>query len=437
VKLLSKTNRYYILAALAVFLIGTLVFYVMLNQIMDNEANEQLLIEKQQVVQQIDILEQAPPPGITAGDQIKIEPYDTLQYEGLSRPQNEYKRDISKFVKENGEILPFRELSFLHEVKRQGQKSKAYRITITKALFEDDDLIMTIVKSMLILFLLLLVVMFEINKRISRKLWKPFYDSLQKLEVFNISKDYPLQFQTSGIQEFDELNHTLETITHKISKDYHSLKEFSENASHEIQTPLAVIKSKLELLIQDEKLGETQMKLISDAYESASRLSRLNQALILLTRISNKQYLETKHIVLNEVILQKLDHFKELITHKNISLTNDLQSSLTAQMNPVLADILLSNLIGNAIKHNTVGGWLNISTTTHTLIISNAGEPLISDPDKLFERFRKDHTSDSLGLGLAIVKQICETSTISIRYTCEGNTHTLRLHIPSTEEPKI
>lgn len=436
-KLLSKTNRYYILAALAVFLIGTLVFYVMLNQIMDNEANEQLLIEKQQVVQQIDILEQAPPPGITAGDQIKIEPYDTLQYEGLSRPQNEYKRDISKFVKENGEILPFRELSFLHEVKRQGQKSKAYRITITKALFEDDDLIMTIVKSMLILFLLLLVVMFEINKRISRKLWKPFYDSLQKLEVFNISKDYPLQFQTSGIQEFDELNHTLETITHKISKDYHSLKEFSENASHEIQTPLAVIKSKLELLIQDEKLGETQMKLISDAYESASRLSRLNQALILLTRISNKQYLETKHIVLNEVILQKLDHFKELITHKNISLTNDLQSSLTAQMNPVLADILLSNLIGNAIKHNTVGGWLNISTTTHTLIISNAGEPLISDPDKLFERFRKDHTSDSLGLGLAIVKQICETSTISIRYTCEGNTHTLRLHIPSTEEPKI
>ncbi|MFI5151174.1 MAG: sensor histidine kinase [Bacteroidia bacterium] len=431
--LLNKTNRYYITATLVVFLIGTLVFYVMINQIMDNEANEQLLIEKVQLTQQLDALGQAPPAGLRAGDQIDVVP---IPFKVNGKLPAEFKRDTSLFFKENGEVLPFRQLRFLHTVHPAKGEPQTYLITITKALFEDDDLIMTIVKSMLILFSLLLLVMFEINRRISRKLWKPFYDSIRKLEVFNISHDYPLQFQKSGIKEFDELNSALENITSKISQDYHNLKEFSENASHEIQTPLAIIKSKLELLIQDEKLGGTQMKLISDAYESAGRLSRLNQALILLTRISNGQYLETKEVSWNEIIIQKLEHLHDLLNHKNLQVAMNLSEPITVRMNPVLADILFSNLVGNAIKHNFPGGWLRISSEGGKLMISNSGEPLSTEPTRLFDRFRKDQTTDSLGLGLAIVKQICDSYHISVSYTSEGNAHTLSLQIPVLSHPE-
>lgn len=426
-KLLNKTNRYYIMAALVVFLIGTLVFYVMLNQIMDNDANEQLLIEKEQISQQLDQLGTIPAKGISAGDRIDI----ILVTDTTCPSCKGFKHDTAIYVRESGEVLPFRQLSFLHTIRHQTEAPKSCRITITKALFEDDDLILTIVKSMLILLSLLLLTMFEINRRISKRLWKPFYSTLQKLEVFNISKDYSLQFQPSGIREFDELNTTLEKMTHKISEDYHSLKDFSENASHEIQTPLAVIKSKLELLIQSQNLEEKQMKLISDAYESASRLSRLNQALILLTRINNRQYLETKQIAIHELIENKLQHFDELIQHKQIVLTVALSQPIMAEMNPTLADVLISNLLGNAIKHNITGGWLRITSLGRELRIGNKGETLLSDPSKLFERFRKDHASaESLGLGLAIVKQICDFYSIIVSYEYSLQEHTLVLVFP-------
>ena len=184
-KLLNKTNRYYIMAALVVFLIGTLVFYVMLNQIMDNDANEQLLIEKEQISQQLDQLGTIPAKGISAGDRIDI----ILVTDTTCPSCKGFKHDTAIYVRESGEVLPFRQLSFLHTIRHQTEAPKSCRITITKALFEDDDLILTIVKSMLILLSLLLLTMFEINRRISKRLWKPFYSTLQKLEVFNISKD--------------------------------------------------------------------------------------------------------------------------------------------------------------------------------------------------------------------------------------------------------
>ncbi len=427
-KLLSKTNRYYITAALIVFLIGTGVCYFLLTRIMNEEVNEQLHTKAAAIKSDLDVMETIPEHFISPGDGASIKLYCNCT--PSSTP--EYLRDTTIYSADAKEDLTYRKYTFYYTPKRAEKQVSTYLITIKKALFEEDDLLIAIGKAMFFLFALLLLVMFEVNRRISKKLWKPFYESISRVEEFTVSQGDVLIFSPSGIQEFDELNHVLYEMTRKISEDYHSLKDFSENASHEIQTPLAIIKTKLELLMQAEGLKEAQLKLISDAYESAGRLSKLNQALILLTRIGNKQFSETKIVKFDELIRARLTHFKELIDHKGLVLDLNLQGGPEKEMNPALADILLSNLLGNAIKHNHPGGNMTIRTNKDEISISNTGVSVAQDPTHFFERFRKgDASSDSLGLGLAIVKQICEESGIVASYSYQEGIHTLLLKFQS------
>jgi signal transduction histidine kinase len=426
-KLLNKTNRYYFTAALIVFLVGTGVFYLMLNHIMEEEANEQLLSEKAHICSDLDKLGDVQAHFLTAGDRVEI----TLFPSSPAAKKEDYLRDTTLYSLESKEDLSFRKLSFMHNIKGADGITTPYLITITRPLFETDDLILTIVKSMLILLSLLLGVMFEVNRRISKKLWKPFYATLNQAENFTVAQNNLMNETKTGIQEFDDLNKVLKGMTRKISDDYRNLKDFSENASHEIQTPLAIIKAKLELLIQSDGLKEGQIKLISEAYESAGRLSKLNQALILLTRIGNNQFAETRPILLNELIQTKLTHFQELIAHQHLLVEQDLSQGPEISIHPVLADVLISNLVGNAIKHNQEGGKITVTSDSREIRFRNTGPAPLIDTNLLFERFRKGtSSSDSLGLGLAIVKQICDSAGILIRYTFEDGFHTLALNFP-------
>ena len=216
-------------------------------------------------------------------------------------------------------------------------------------------------------------------------------------------------------------------MTEKIAKDYRNLKEFTENASHEMQTPLSIIQSKLELLIQSENLTAEQMQEVQVIYESAARLAKLNQALLLLAKIENSQFAEAKPVKLDEIIKTKLLFFEELIAHKNISVEVNLEP-LTINIHPILADILVSNLIGNAIKHNLEKGKLIVKLKGDELVIQNSGKPLTITPEQLFQRFRKaDPASDSLGLGLAIVNEICIVYNYSIDYKYVDNLHSVSI----------
>jgi signal transduction histidine kinase len=416
VKLLIKTNLYYILVALIIFCAGTAVFYWNLKHIMYEDATEKLHAEAGQIAQSLDQLGKMPEQFITAGDKITIQPATASALPVL--------RDTLIYDKADSEELHYRVYSFTHPVN-----SKLYLITISHPIFESDDLIPPIVKSMLGILAALLGGMLLITQWISRKLWKPFYAALDQLKNYNLAQRPAELMRHSGIHEFDELNAAITKMTDKIHADYNSLKAFSENASHEIQTPLAIIQSKLEMLIQSKDLREEQMKLIREVYESANRLSKLNQALILLTRIGNKQFADTLLISMNELVEKKLEHFEELLLMKEIRVSRELTESPALHMNPVLADVLIANLIGNAIKHNVKNGQLHVKTTKQSLTISNTGELLHTPPAELFDRFRKENaSSESLGLGLSIVRQICDTYQIKISYTCVDKLHTIVLH---------
>ncbi len=418
-KLLSKTNLYYILIALVIFCAGTFVFYKKLKHIMSIDATEKLHSEALQIIRSLDTLGKVPENRIDVGDKISI-----TQSASVIQP---HLHDTLIYDKEEDEVLHYRIYSFSHALP-----SGNYAITIRRALFESDDLIPPIVKSMLAILAALLGGMLLISQWISKRLWQPFYLALDQLKNFSLSQNQGRSFKKSGILEFDELNAALAKMSDKIHSDYISLKTFSENASHEIQTPLAIIKSKLEILIQSKDLSPEQAKLIREVNESTNRLSKLNQALILLTRIGNLQFTETKTIRINELVEGKLDHFEELLLLKQIQVSKELNESPAVQMNPVLADVLITNLIGNAIKHNVKNGQLHIKTTRQGLIICNTGESLKTPPAQLFDRFRKENpSSDSLGLGLAIVKQICDTFQIQIFYSYSEGLHTLVLNSPA------
>jgi len=217
-------------------------------------------------------------------------------------------------------------------------------------------------------------------------------------------------------------------MSKKLQQDYRSLKEFNENASHEIQTPLAIIKSKLELLIQNEALDEDQMRIINSVYEATNRMSRLNQGLLLISKIDNNQFPRAEKINFQQLIEKNLEHFEELISLKKIRVTVSFSKKVEHEMNKTLAEILVSNLLSNAIRHNLEEGEISVTMDAENLTISNTGHPLTLSPGELFERFRKsDRNSESAGLGLAIVKRILLIYNYHISYTVNGPTHQLKI----------
>jgi signal transduction histidine kinase len=267
-----------------------------------------------------------------------------------------------------------------------------------------------------------LIVSLFINRILLKNLWKPFYGTLDIIKNFRVDKKQTLHFQSTRIDEFSFMNNTLEKATNQAKKDYLSLKEFTENASHEMQTPLAIIRSKLDLFIQHENLSEDQSKTMQSTYNAVEKLARLNQSLLLLAKIENNQYAETAAINFRQKLEEKTEAFHELWQSQNISLSTHLED-VVVNMNNELADILLNNLLSNATRHNYPGGFIRIDLKNKQLKIMNSSRNDQLDQQRLFSRFYKQDDKESNGLGLSIVKQICEISNLKIDYSFEKGNH--------------
>jgi|SRR6185437_2568898 len=439
-KLLTRTILYFVAIALLVFSLGGFIFYHFLRSAASEDADERLNNERDKVITYVKTYHRIPLNVIFFGDTVcftKVpESWNmNVLYKNMPASQDEkiltvatpekgshndieLLKDTTLYNKSEKEVEPYRMLEFgLHE------DTVSYRVMLLKPLIESDDLSGGILHSFLIIggILLLLLVLLDII--IARREWKPFYASLEQLKSFDIIKGENIAFEKASTKEFKELNDVLANITTKMSSDYRSLKEFTENASHEIQTPLSVIQSKIELLIQSENLSATQLESVKAMYESVTRLSKLNLALLLLTKIENGQFTDIRDVDMQQLVESKLELFKERIEHKKLVVKNK-SGPLSIKANPMLADVLVSNLIGNAIKHNVEGGKLEIEIKNKQMTISNSGNALTISPDHLFSRFKKaNQASDSLGLGLAIVKEICNAYGFNIRYAYNTDNH--------------
>lgn len=413
--LISKATRAFLVACFIASLVGGFLCYFLLKKIMNYEATEQLMLEKVQVEKYIKQSGTIPQRWFSFSDSIWTKPTDKLIPLKLIDTTL-----VNPFEKEK---LDYRKMTF--GVKLQNSYLEVH---ILKALYETENLTEALLLAFTSLILLLVGMLIFVNYRLSRSLWRPFYQTLATLQTFKIAQKDALTFVETDITEFQTLQKNLYNLTEQVRRDYQSLKSFTENASHELQTPLAVINSNLELLLQDSNLTETQMQQISTLIESLGKLSKLNQTLLLLTKIENRQFDESKNIDFSATLLEKINLLEVWIQHKNLDLQTKILPSVHLQINEYLADVLLNNLLGNAIKYNRKAGKLLIELSNQQLIIKNTGNALTVSPETLFDRFSKDSSNnDSLGLGLALVKQICDTYNFNLKYYYDEGWHTIKV----------
>jgi two-component system OmpR family sensor kinase len=286
-----------------------------------------------------------------------------------------------------------------------------------------EDIVEGMVLQLVIIFSVISVSLLIVMRFLTRRLWKPFDDTLSKIEAFNIdSNDIPA-FLHSDIREFERLNRSLEKLMQKDKNAYENQKEFTQNASHELQTPIAAIRGKLDLLMQ-ENLSQRQSVLVDDMYNICNRLSRLNKNLLLLAKIENEQFGRKERIDLLEFVRQRIRLFTDLDTDRQVWL-DEASMPLVVTANASLLESLLDNLVVNALRHKCDGTSVTISVFGNTLYVINVGvtdTPL--NKEMLFKRFA--NTGDKNrgnGLGLAIVKAICDYHHWSINYDYTDGRH--------------
>lgn len=294
---------------------------------------------------------------------------------------------------------------------------KPYVLMIRLNLVESEDLIEAITWIYLGILFALLLVIFFITLFISNKLWKPFYDTLQQIEHFNLESDNSLQFPDTKIKEFSQLNNRLSKLIHQNIQSYSTQKKFTQNASHELQTPLAILQSGLDLLLQDNSLRQDQVAILHSLYESASRLARINKNLLLLAKIENHRFAETTFFSANDIVNEVIPYFREQADNKKLVIETELKSAIWLKANRTLTEILVNNLLLNAIRHNMDNGKIIITIETNCFIVANTGAEESLAEDSLFERFKKKRTDvRGSGLGLAIAKEICDLNNWVINY---------------------
>jgi len=301
--------------------------------------------------------------------------------------------------------------------------NEPYYLTVETNVEETEETVAAIAIVTLLFFLILVIGFLLLNRKLSSRLWAPFRSTLSKLKTFQLNDQTPIVFERSDTIEFEELNAALtKLLDHNISV-YKTQKEFTENASHELQTPLAIIKNKLDILLQKETITDRQYQIIEEINRALTRITRINKNLLLLAKIENHQFNDNETVNIGELAEQCLEQLKEHSDNKHITIQTAIAPDITIEGNKTLIEILLNNLLLNAIRHTQPYGAIRISLNRKELSVSNSGnEPLNSAT--LFRRFTKTANENAgSGLGLAIIKQICSRHQWQISYTFQNDTH--------------
>ncbi len=402
-KFLAKINRNYLFLFSAILLALSCSGYFVLKTIILQNTKENLLSQELLIEKQISAT------GIIPNLKPLVE-ITQVNTQSLGHPAFS---EISIFNTVEREAELFIEYSNSIKVKDQ-----YYSVKIREASVESEDLALSIAVSIFALLLTVFAISYFITRRLNKTTWNTFEQNLKTIEDFDFRKNNSLLLIPSGIDEFDRLNAVVNNLTAKLKKDFIALKEFTENASHEIQTPLSIASLNLEEILQQD-LTEDSFRKVITAINAVKRLSALNQNLLLLAKIENNQFSATDFIQLNEFIQQKIVEFGPLISDRNCEVIVNAHSDFSVKMNPHMVEILLNNLFSNAVNHNIGNGFINITIEQDKLTICNSGLNKALDNEAIFSRFVKGNSA-SHGLGLAIVKQICDSHHLQIQYTyCE------------------
>lgn len=330
-------------------------------------------------------------------------------------------RDSMIYIPEKKETEPARILTTIFKDKDEHY----YELSVYTPTIEKKDLREAIFQLLIGLFGLLLITIILINIWVFRQSMKPFYVLLEWLDDFRLGKKNKSLHNPTHVTEFRKLNDAVNRFASHSEEMFEQQKLFIGNASHEIQTPLAICLNRLEMLMEEEALGGHQMEEIVKTYQTLQYVSKLNRSLLLLSKIDNSQFSEVTEVCFNNSLYAYIDDYQEVYAFRNIRLSLEEKGEFHVRMNETLATVLLTNLLKNAFVHNVEGGIIRIEITSSCIRFGNTGVDAPLDDKRIFERFYQGgkKKEGSTGLGLALVEAICRQCRLQVRYRFDGRLH--------------
>ena len=415
ISLKNYTLRYLTLAFLLILAVWAAVFYAyILDEVYDN-IDDGLKDKKTLIIQNI----------LRHPELLQINEFGIEDFRVYPSQEDFSDRNIlsNAFF-----YMPFDDEEEPYRVLKTGfydRDMNPYTLEIRTSTVEKDDLLFNLAIALGVLYVVLVLSMYLINLLVINKIWKPFKGILSAIRRYEVGNKTELQPITTEVIEFNILHDNIQQMWQRNEKVFEEQKVFIENASHELQTPLAITLNKLELLANDPSLNEKQLIQLSEVKQSLMRMTHLNKSLLMLTRIENQQYKEAKQVSFLSLTTDIIEDLSDLIAFKALEVNTEEISDFQVEMNPDLARILVSNLLRNAIKHTEKGGNIHILIEENRFQVKNTAKDAIRlDPSKIFQRFHQEQQdATSTGLGLAIVKSIAESYRLKVYYTFEEGKH--------------
>lgn len=426
-KLVHYTNRSLFTLGFVLLVVWGFLFYLtIMDEVMD-ETDDTLKNYREIVV------------GKALADSCFLTTADDILHRYLIRPITEeeavaYREvyyDSTIYIETEDEYDPVRVMKSCF----RAPDNRFYELELRISTLERDDMIEAICWYLLVLFSLLLVFMSLGSRLVLRQIFVPLQRLLHWLEQLTPGKQTPELVNETKIREFRKLNEVALAMNKRSEQAYQDQKRFIENASHELQTPLAIAQGKLELMAEEENLTEKQYQEIDEIYQTLGRAVKLNKSLLLLSRIGNGQYPDISNICLNELVKGVLDDLLDIYDWKCFVVSIEEKGKLEVRMNESLAHVLVTNLLKNAIVHTVEQGKLSVELKSDSLLIANSGDSSL-DQHRIFQRFYRGDLlkKESTGLGLSIVKSIAELYGIHLSYSFIDKKHIFLLKFVNKEE---
>lgn len=413
---------YYIITRLSILLISilaiwALLFYVALMDEINDEVDDSLEDFSEQIITHSLAGEELPAKNNGSNNQYYL---SEVSAEYADKTAHIRYIDSMIYITQKSETEPARILSTIF----RNNAGEYYKLTVSTPTIEKNDLKEAILYWMIFLYISLLIMIILVNIWIYYKSTRPLFALLRWFDNYRVGSTSVELFNDSGIREFSKLNKSVTDSMQRVEQVFEKQKQFIGNASHEIQTPLAVSLNRLEILMEDETLSEKHLEELAKTHQTLEYMVKLNKSLLLLSKIDNKQFPDDQYIDLNAIVRNLMPDYEEVYAYKNIKISLVETGIFKVKMNDLLAVITINNLLKNSYVHNTNGGHILIGISPSSIVFRNSAQDKALNGNLIFDRFYQGSPKEgSTGLGLAIVKSICDTTNLSIKYFFDKNEH--------------
>ena len=394
---------------------ATLFYYTMVDEIRD-EADDSLEDYSELIITRVLAGRALPQVGDGSNNSFTLTPVDASYV--AERPHLKYE-DHDFYIAEKQETEPARVLTTIFH----DQQGQYYELRVATPTFEKVDLFQSILWWVVALYVVLLLITLGVTMLIFYGNMRPMYAILRWLDDYKPGvKPSPVPI-TADVKEFARLGRALQGAVDRSEELVERQSQFIGNASHELQTPLAIIGNRVEWLLDEGNLTDEQGAELFKIQSTLTRAVRLNKTLLLLTKIENGKFPDSVQVDVARLVQDSVEMYSEIYASRQMTVQVDIEDEVKVEMNESLAATLVSNLIKNMYVHSAEGAEGRVVVGNNQLVVENDGEQTL-DSDRIFDRFYQGPKSKgSMGLGLPLVAAVCRTYSLGVKYQFKAGRH--------------